>query len=199
MASILSLEALQRTLSVDIQNLVLSAATLGVLSHISLFRTLPVEEYLYSLVCLYAATVLVIVLAYLYTREFSFVHIVFHVGCIASAFNAGLASSITVYRLFFHRLRRFDGPWLSKLSRFYDAYLAGKNVQYHVEIAKMHEKYGDFIRTGRLSMYLRPQHGWSHLGYRTARSMHCSQISSTIAPLPAVQMWEIDILCPGAD
>ncbi|KAL4958584.1 cytochrome P450 [Aspergillus filifer] len=148
MASILSLEVLQQTLGVNVQGLVLSAATLGVISHLSLFRTLPVEEYLYSLLGLYAATVLAIVLAYLYTTEFSFIHMIFCVGCIASAFNAGLISSIAVYRLFFHRLRHFDGPWLSKLSRFYDVYLAGKNVQYHVEVAKMHEKYGDFIRTG---------------------------------------------------
>ncbi|KAL4968677.1 cytochrome P450 [Aspergillus stella-maris] len=119
-----SLEALQQTLTVNIQSLVLSAATLGIISHISLFRTLPVEEYLHSLL------------------------VIFRVGCIASAFNAGLTSSIAIYRLIFHRLRHFNGPWLCKLSRFYDVYLAGKNVQYHVEIAKMHEKYGDFIRTG---------------------------------------------------
>ncbi|KAL4791151.1 cytochrome P450 [Aspergillus venezuelensis] len=147
MTSIFSLEALLQTLTVNIQSLVLSAATFGVISHLSLFHTLPVEEYLYSLLGLYAATVLIIVLAYLYTTKLSFIQIVFRVGCIASAFNAGLTSSIVIYRLIFHRLRHFDGPWLSKLSRFYDVYLAGKNVQYHVEIAKMHEKYGDFIRT----------------------------------------------------
>ncbi|KAL4910296.1 hypothetical protein BDW74DRAFT_186367 [Aspergillus multicolor] len=148
MASFHSATPFQQALETDVLSLVLPAASLGVLSHVSIFRTLPVEEYLYSLLCLYAATVVLIAAAHLSLTAFSIPQAVFRVGCIVSAFNAGLASSSAVYRLFFHRLRRFPGPWLSKLSRFYDAYLAGRSIQYHEEIAKMHEKYGDFIRTG---------------------------------------------------
>ncbi|KAL4919422.1 cytochrome P450 [Aspergillus aurantiobrunneus] len=148
MASFPPAEALQQALRADIPSLVLSTATFGVFSHVSLFRSLPVEEYLYSLLGLYAATVVAVALAYLSLTDFPLLQVCLRVGCLASAFNTGLALSIAIYRLFFHRLRRFPGPWPSKLSRFYDAYLAGKNVQYNVEIAKMHEKYGDFFRTG---------------------------------------------------
>ncbi|KAJ5527378.1 hypothetical protein N7513_011537 [Penicillium frequentans] len=81
----LSIEALAQALSTDILSLGLSAATFGVLSHVVVFRTLPVEKYLDNLLIL--------------------------------------------------------------VSRFYDAYLAGKSLQYNVEIEKMHETYGDFIRT----------------------------------------------------
>lgn len=150
MASFLSAVALQQALSTDILSLVLSAATFGVLSHVSLFCSLPVDEYLYGLLSLYAATVVAITVAYLSVTEFSLLQVFSRVGCITSAFNTGLASSIAIYRLFFHRLHHFPGPWLSKLSRFYDAYLAGKNVQYNIEIAKIHEKYDDFFKTGRL-------------------------------------------------
>ncbi|RDW90562.1 cytochrome P450 [Aspergillus mulundensis] len=148
MASFLPAEALQQALEIDPLNLSLSVAALGVLSHVSIFRTLPVEEYLYSLLGLYAATVALITVAYLSLTVFSISQTLFRVGCVVSAFNIGLSSSIAIYRLFFHRLRRFPGPWLSKLSRFYDAYLAGRNIQYHEEISKLQEMYGDFIRTG---------------------------------------------------
>ncbi|EKG20298.1 Cytochrome P450 [Macrophomina phaseolina MS6] len=55
---------------------------------------------------------------------------------------------MAVYRVFFHRLRHFPGPFGAKLSRFYSAYLAGKDIKYYKEIEKMHRKYGDFVRTG---------------------------------------------------
>ncbi|KAF4545568.1 Cytochrome P450 [Lasiodiplodia theobromae] len=55
---------------------------------------------------------------------------------------------MATYRLFFHRLRKFPGPFGAKLSRFYVTLTSAKKVQYHEEIKKWHEKYGDFIRTG---------------------------------------------------
>lgn len=64
MASFL-VEGLQQALSKDIPSLVLSAATLGVLSHASIFRSLPVEEHLYSLLSFYAAAVIAVAIAYL--------------------------------------------------------------------------------------------------------------------------------------
>ncbi|KAJ5653878.1 hypothetical protein N7490_000881 [Penicillium lividum] len=148
MVSLLSMEALAQALSADLLSLGLSAASFGVLSHVSVFRSFPVEEYLDNLLILYAATSVTIGATYLAITDVSFLQALFRVGVIASAFNTGLASSICVYRLFFHRLHRFPGPKLSKLSRFYSAYLAGKNLQYHLEVKKMHETYGDFIRTG---------------------------------------------------
>lgn len=146
----LSFEGLGTALTTDCSRLVLSAAGFGILSHLSIFRTLPVEEYLLKLLGLYLATFFVIGTVYKLSTDFSSLAILLRLSLISSAFNIGLASSIAVYRLFFHRLHRFPGPWLSKLSRFYDTYLAGKNVQYNVEIEMMHKTYGDFIRTGKL-------------------------------------------------
>jgi hypothetical protein len=149
--SSLPVEILAQTLSTDIVSLGLSAATFGVLSHVSIFRSLPVEEYLDNLLILYVTTTVAIGVAYLSITDLSFIQALFRVGVITSGFNTGLASSIGVYRLFFHRLHRFPGPTLSKLSRFHDTYLAGKNVQYNVELERLHKTYGDFIRTGRFA------------------------------------------------
>ncbi|CAG8384457.1 unnamed protein product [Penicillium salamii] len=141
-------EGLEWALSADLVSLGVSVLGLGVLSHVSIFRTLPVEEYLLGTLGLSLLAVLTICLAYLFVTGFTVLQVLTRVTLIVSSFNVGLASSIGIYRLFFHRLHRFPGPILSKLSRFYDAYLAGKSIQYNVEIEKLHHTYGDFIRTG---------------------------------------------------
>ncbi|OJD35553.1 cytochrome p450 [Diplodia corticola] len=65
----------------------------------------------------------------------------------ATGFLSSLAVSTIVYRLFFHRLRKFPGPLGAKISKFYSLYLS-RNIQYHFELDKLHEKYGDVVRTG---------------------------------------------------
>ncbi|KAJ5365702.1 hypothetical protein N7517_008588 [Penicillium concentricum] len=148
-SSLFSVEGLDGAFSADFLSLGLSAVGLGVISHVSIFRTLPVEEYLYGLLGLYIVSLCLITLAYISVTNLALLQVLIRVGWIAFTFNVALTSSIGIYRLFFHRLHHFPGPVLSKLSRFYDAYLAGKNVQYNMEIEKLHDTYGDFIRTGR--------------------------------------------------
>ena len=65
-----------------------------------------------------------------------------------ASFNATLLASISIYRLLFHRCRRFPGPFAARLSKFYAASLAAKDVQYYKELEKLHHLYGDFVRTG---------------------------------------------------
>jgi hypothetical protein len=69
----------------------------------------------------------------------------------AASFDAAVLTSIAIYRLVFHRCRKFPGPVGAKLTRFYAANLSAKNVQYYKELAKMHSQYGDFVRTGEQS------------------------------------------------
>jgi len=61
---------------------------------------------------------------------------------------SGLFLSIAGYRLFFHPLRKFPGPVVAKLSKtIYGPYM-NRSGKMHLEQDKMHQKYGDFIRTG---------------------------------------------------
>ncbi|CAG8213831.1 unnamed protein product [Penicillium olsonii] len=141
-------EGVAKALNADLVSLGVSIASLGVLSHVSIFRTLPVEEYLLGLLGSSLVAVLIICLAYLFVTGLAVLQVLTRVTIIVCSFNAGLVSSIGIYRLFFHRLRHFPGPIPSRISRFYDAYLSGKSIQYNVEIEKLHDTYGDFIRTG---------------------------------------------------
>lgn len=138
-------------LQADLLQLGGSAAFLGILLHTIIFRTsFCVENHIYILLALYAATFISILYTYFTIRVFSPVQIVGRVTLLATSFNTSLISSISIYRLFFHRLHPFPGPFACKLTRFYSAFLAVKRIQYNVELKKLHEQYGDFVRTGKL-------------------------------------------------
>jgi hypothetical protein len=67
---------------------------------------------------------------------------------ISASYFVALFLSIGTYRLFLHRLSRFPGPSLAKISKLYSGPWLARNGKIHEEYFKMHEKYGDFIRTG---------------------------------------------------
>lgn len=69
---------------------------------------------------------------------------------IASSFAGGFFGSTIIYRAFFHKLHRFPGPFLAKISRFYAFMIAVTTLKSHVAAEKIHEKYGDFVRIGML-------------------------------------------------
>lgn len=148
-SSRLSPAGISEALQSPLLNLAGSAALLGVVLHVSIFRTIYVEEYLYNLLGVYVAAVVGIVSCFVSLTALSAVEILQRIFVLCVSFNTGLVFSIGVYRLLFHRLRRFPGPFGAKLTRFYDTYLAGKNVQYYKEVEKLHRKHGDFIRTGQ--------------------------------------------------
>jgi hypothetical protein len=114
-----------------------AAALLGVLFHL-LIRPIEFEFIMYHFMIASAVTYSFLVYALGLVKPTLF----------AASFNAGLLTSIAVYRLVFHRCRQFPGPFGAKLSRFYAASLSAKDVQYYKELAKMHGQYGDFVRTG---------------------------------------------------
>ncbi|KAF5638147.1 cytochrome P450 monooxygenase cytochrome P450 [Fusarium sp. NRRL 25303] len=64
-----------------------------------------------------------------------------------TSFAAGLTISILSYRAFFHRLNRFPGPFIARLSTFYATYLAVDEEHMYLEVQKLHEKtYRDINR-----------------------------------------------------
>lgn len=70
---------------------------------------------------------------------------------IACSFNTGLFASILIYRGRFHRLHRFPGPLLAKLSRLYALKNAALTKKSHIALQRLHGEYGDFVRVGACS------------------------------------------------
>ncbi|KAK1484284.1 L-ornithine-N5-monooxygenase [Colletotrichum cuscutae] len=66
---------------------------------------------------------------------------------ISSSYFAGLFTSIVVYRLIFHPLRRFPGPFPARIMKPYIMWL-NRDWKLHEKYLEMHEKHGDFVRVG---------------------------------------------------
>ncbi|CAN8099361.1 unnamed protein product [Discula destructiva] len=120
----------------------------GVLLHVTVFR--HGEWDAHSLTLLEAASAAQLVLALTVHELFSesLIGSARHVTIWAGAAVAGLYSSMLIYRAFFHRLRRFPGPFMARLSTFYMTYLSTKRGQIYHDVQAMHRKYGDYVRVG---------------------------------------------------
>lgn len=60
----------------------------------------------------------------------------------------GLFGSMALYRLFFHRLRSFSGPFGAKITKLWHVYQNGNSMN-HELLEKLHHKYGEIFRVGR--------------------------------------------------
>lgn len=147
-SSALTLSGLKNALEADLLPTAASAASLGVLLHVSI-QNIELDIYMYHFLASYGIVILALGYAYLFLAELTVVEGLVRVLLTTVSFNSGLIVSIAIYRLLFHRLRNFPGPLGAKLSRFYTVSIVSKNVQYYKEVAKMHQTYGDFIRTGQ--------------------------------------------------
>ncbi|OQE11748.1 hypothetical protein PENVUL_c002G08830 [Penicillium vulpinum] len=58
---------------------------------------------------------------------------------------------LLTYRIFFHPLAKYPGPWLGKISNLYAGYHSWRG-DLHVDMWRCHEKYGDFVRYGPNSL-----------------------------------------------
>ncbi|KAI0135899.1 cytochrome P450 [Daldinia grandis] len=120
---------------------------LGVLFHLTIAQMGDTESFMYTLIAAISLFMLGIFSISMFLGS-SLLGAFTGLCILATSFNTGLFSSIIIYRLFFHRLRRFPGPLDLKISRFFSALRVAKEAKYQNEIAKMHEEYGDFIRIG---------------------------------------------------
>ncbi|KAI1466706.1 cytochrome P450 [Daldinia caldariorum] len=122
-------------------------APLGVLFHLTVAQMGDVEDFMYTLIPTMALIAFGIFSTFVYLGS-SIPGALTELSLLATAFNAGLFSSMVIYRLFFHRLRKFPGPLNLKVSRFFSVFMVAKEVKFHKDVARLHEKYGDFIRVG---------------------------------------------------
>jgi len=73
-----------------------------------------------------------------------FVHLLRWVAVLVGGLLTYL-TSIVIYRLRFHPLAKYPGPFLAKITNWYQVYYAWKGDR-HLEFWRMHEKYGKFVR-----------------------------------------------------
>lgn len=66
----------------------------------------------------------------------------------AAAFFSGLYSSVLVYRLLLHPLRKFPGPSAASSSKLWNVYQNLSRIRNFEFLDNLHKGYGDFVRVG---------------------------------------------------
>lgn len=64
------------------------------------------------------------------------------------SFFTGLWTSILVYRIFFHRLGNFPGPFGAKTSKLWHVWKLAPRADNFRLLESLHQEYGDYVRTG---------------------------------------------------
>lgn len=125
------------------------AVILGIFSHLLYF--IRGEHHTQALRILQLSTVLPAfsVIALVQFGQYSISLAVQTTACLALSYLGSLWTSMIIYRLFFHPLRRFPGPPLAKVSKFYHVLCCWKQDNHRVK-ARWHECYGDFVRIGKV-------------------------------------------------
>ena len=126
------------------------AASLGVLSHLLYF--IRGEHHTQALRILQLSILLPVVsiIALVQFGHYSISLAVQTTACVALSYTGSLWTSMIIYRLFFHPLRHFPGPRLAKVSKVYHVLCCWKRDNHRVK-AGWHERYGEFVRIGKLS------------------------------------------------
>lgn len=71
-----------------------------------------------------------------------------HAFSATGSFFTALSISMVVYRLFFHRLQKYPGPVLARMTKLWHFYHCG-STQNHLLMEKLRKHDGDYVRVGK--------------------------------------------------
>ena len=129
-------------------NVSVVAAVAGLLSHNLFFirgeHHLKAPLYI-RLWCLFSAGFFVFFLRHGNGYEQALKETAFIMG----AYLGPLLASMVIYRLIFHPLRAFPGPFMYKISKLWHVLQVAPSQQNFLVLDEMHRQYGDFVRTGK--------------------------------------------------
>ncbi|KAJ9615861.1 hypothetical protein H2200_001938 [Cladophialophora chaetospira] len=131
----------------------------GVTTHLILFRQGEWDLSTVRLCCSYLGLFLVTLLGSFYVNVrddgptfLSSIIAGANACSLAIAHFLGVFGSMSIYRLFFHRLSSFPGPFWGRLTGFYMSHLTRRRWHRFEETQRLHQKYGDFVRVGPQSL-----------------------------------------------
>src|SRR5690349_15294139 len=99
------------------------AAIAGVLSHLLFFIRGEHHRAAGSITLFYSTLIPILFYAILRNFETTYQHAAVLTTETMLSYFLPLAASIFIYRIFFHRLRKFPGPFLIKFSKLYHVWL----------------------------------------------------------------------------
>ncbi|KAK0644859.1 Tryprostatin B 6-hydroxylase [Lasiodiplodia hormozganensis] len=138
--------------------LVATASVSGVFAHQLFFRRVDVDNHPFLLLAASFALYLALA-AFLQAQYAQYTSILASHGVaflLMSSFVTSIWASMLTYRAFFHPLSKFPGPFSARLSKFWAVRQALQSgLKWYKVDAALHEKYGDYVRTGPRELSIR--------------------------------------------
>jgi len=124
------------------------SAGIGILSHLRYFirGEHHTESWILFLVTLF--TPLVIFASQVLYMDVVIIDAAWTTSIMFWSFFGGLFTSIITYRLLFHRLNKFPGPFMARISKLYHMYMVTPQLDNYLVLDRWYHKYGPFVRTG---------------------------------------------------
>ncbi|GAP88817.1 putative cytochrome P450 [Rosellinia necatrix] len=138
--------ASQAQVEAQVQNLPVLAIAAGIAVHHGIFR--HGEWHLHGPHIIAGHLTLGgVVLYYLSLFDGTLTHALGRLAVLAVAYFGGLFSSMTIYRLYFHRLSSFHGPRLAAVTKLWHVWHVRDSTNFLFQ-QKINKKYGSIVRTG---------------------------------------------------
>lgn len=123
----------------------------GVVSHILLFCRSEWDRHSPKIFLAHAILVILTFATFVLATEYSVTRCFAETISVNSALISGIFSSMIVYRLIFHPLRLFPGPFLARVSSFWAIRGQWPDLNLYVKLQDIHTKYGDFVRISKFA------------------------------------------------
>lgn len=130
-----------------LQAVALVGAVLGVVSHLGYF--IHGEHHMHGtrfILSFFAITTFLFVSVIRLDGNHSYTAASQTTAVASISYLSTLTLSILTYRAFFHPLRNFPGPFSAKLSNFSHVFRILKESRNYIEVDKLHQEYGEFVR-----------------------------------------------------
>ena len=125
----------------------LAAVAAGVTTHLGFF--IRNEHHLHGLMYMkiFLLAFLTAIIAIVRVNNEAFGTAFTKTGALTAYYLGGLYTSLLVYRIFFHPLKRFPGPFGNKIGNLWFSMQLG-NADAYMKVLNLHKKYGSFVRIG---------------------------------------------------
>jgi cytochrome P450 family 628 len=126
----------------------LALAALGVLSHLSFFIRMDALDSAPTLGLLLLTIPALLTVALNTLFAYSYINALITASAWVFSYLGGTFTSMLIYRMWFHPLRHYEGPFWSKLTQFHHVANITKRVDHFRRVDALHEKHGEYVRIG---------------------------------------------------
>jgi hypothetical protein len=162
-------------------------AAAGVFSHLLIFIRGEHHVQASALLRIYLTLSLILLMGQCWDNS-SLLTAAVTTGVLVITYVSFFFASVIIYRIFFHRLRRFPGPVMARVSKFWHVSRLLGDPNFTV-LDELHQKYGDFVRTGKphpVLVSFRFTHRWVQVRakYQSAVRKACPKYMAQEADVP---------------